>query len=166
MLIWQPRYTTAFFLRPNHVALLRRTGRWPRAVSEPIAEEPGKSWGAVDAALRSGKRGLPDGGSLHRLLGQHGFAQADKRLDVEGPTTMPRKQSLARQRVEKLYEAYLARGQLDPPIDAMCAALAGQVPRHEIESQLYFVRRDKAEEDTPVGMKIRKRMPRWYGLDS
>ncbi|MDB5307939.1 MAG: hypothetical protein JWO38_2141 [Gemmataceae bacterium] len=45
-----------------------RTGRWPTAASGPIPEAPGERWAAVDAALRSGTRGLPGGDSLARLL--------------------------------------------------------------------------------------------------
>ncbi len=49
-------------------AHLRRTGEWPRHKSGPIAEAPGEKWVNVDAALRSGVRGLPGGSSLARLL--------------------------------------------------------------------------------------------------
>jgi hypothetical protein len=49
----------------------RRTGRWPTARSGPIPEAPGETWLAVECALREGRRGLPGGSSLARLLG-HG----------------------------------------------------------------------------------------------
>jgi hypothetical protein len=42
----------------------RRAGSWPTCKSGPIAEAPGETWSAVDAALRSGTRGLPGGSSL------------------------------------------------------------------------------------------------------
>jgi hypothetical protein len=45
-----------------------RTGRWPRATSGPVAEAPGLTWRAVNAALFAGLRGLPGGSSLARLL--------------------------------------------------------------------------------------------------
>jgi hypothetical protein len=45
-----------------------RTGDWPTASSGPVHESPDDTWRAVHAALRSGCRGLPRGGSLARLL--------------------------------------------------------------------------------------------------
>jgi hypothetical protein len=51
----------------------RRTGRWPIARSEPVADAPGEKWDCINSALRSGGRGLlPGGTTLHRLLVQHG----------------------------------------------------------------------------------------------
>ena len=47
---------------------MRRTGHWPTAESGPIAEAPGESWYMVDRALRYGRRVLPKGRSLCRLL--------------------------------------------------------------------------------------------------
>lgn len=49
----------------------RRTGSWPSQISGTIAGAPGETWGAVDAALRHGRRGLPGGSSLSLLLAQH-----------------------------------------------------------------------------------------------
>lgn len=46
-----------------------RTGRWPTVHTGPIHAAPGETWKAVDWALHSGSRGLPDGGSLAILLG-------------------------------------------------------------------------------------------------
>jgi hypothetical protein len=48
-----------------------RTGRWPHAMSGPVAEAPGESWRAVNLALWQGHRGLPGGTSLSRLLDEH-----------------------------------------------------------------------------------------------
>jgi hypothetical protein len=45
-----------------------RTGTWPRPTSGAVAEAPGETWGAVEAALHRGGRGLPEGSSLARLL--------------------------------------------------------------------------------------------------
>jgi hypothetical protein len=45
-----------------------RTGRWPHAMSGPVAEAPGESWRAVNLALWQGHRSLPGGTSLSRLL--------------------------------------------------------------------------------------------------
>ena len=48
----------------------RRTGRWPNARSGPIPEAPGETWNAINAALSLGKRGLPGGSSVRRLLAE------------------------------------------------------------------------------------------------
>src|SRR4051794_31156334 len=45
----------------------RRTGRWPRTKSGEIPESPGRTWDAVELALRRGRCGNP-GDSLPRLL--------------------------------------------------------------------------------------------------
>jgi len=45
-----------------------RTGRWPNCESGAIAEAPDDNWNSVDRALRKGKRSLPGGSSLARLL--------------------------------------------------------------------------------------------------
>jgi pyrroloquinoline quinone (PQQ) biosynthesis protein C len=47
----------------------QRTGCWPTAKAGAIADAPGETWLAVDMALRHGRRGLPGGLSLARLLG-------------------------------------------------------------------------------------------------
>lgn len=46
----------------------QRTGEWPKESSGPIQEAEGETWLAVDMSLRKGKRGLPAGSSLPRLL--------------------------------------------------------------------------------------------------
>lgn len=51
-------------------AHFQRTGRWPKQNSGAIPEAPGENWQAVDVALNHGKRGLPGGSSLPRLLAQ------------------------------------------------------------------------------------------------
>jgi hypothetical protein len=48
-----------------------RTGEWPRSDSGFIREAPREKWENVNAALRLGLRGLPEGGSLARLLAHH-----------------------------------------------------------------------------------------------
>ncbi len=45
-----------------------RRGRWPTARSGPIPEAPGENWASVGNALRTGRRGLPGGSSIPRLL--------------------------------------------------------------------------------------------------
>ncbi|MBI3409196.1 MAG: hypothetical protein HY040_12685 [Planctomycetes bacterium] len=44
------------------------TGRWPKYLSGPVAENERTTWACVEQALRSGQRGLPGGSSLARLL--------------------------------------------------------------------------------------------------
>jgi hypothetical protein len=53
-------------------AHFQRAGTWPGARSGVIAEAPRENWRNVDKALRLGRRGLPAGGSLVKLLKQHG----------------------------------------------------------------------------------------------
>jgi hypothetical protein len=48
-----------------------RTGKWPNHKSGPVADTPGETWAGVEGALRYGRRGLPGGTSLHRLLLEH-----------------------------------------------------------------------------------------------
>jgi hypothetical protein len=45
-----------------------RTGTWPAVRSGPVEGEPGLTWRAVAAALSRGRRGLPGGDTLARLL--------------------------------------------------------------------------------------------------
>ncbi len=55
----------------------RQTGRWPNAASGSVQGVPGESWGAINQALLWGRRGLPGGSSLSRLLrARHGLRQA------------------------------------------------------------------------------------------
>jgi hypothetical protein len=46
----------------------KRTGRWPVKRSGAVREAPHENWGAIDVALREGRRGLPAGLSLARRL--------------------------------------------------------------------------------------------------
>jgi hypothetical protein len=64
----------------------RRTGRWPSSESGPVANVPGETWKAVDAALRAGVRGFPGGSSLAQLLDRRRGVrnkQALRRLTVK-----------------------------------------------------------------------------------
>jgi hypothetical protein len=45
-----------------------RTGRWPSRSSGPVQGVPGENWYALNQALADGRRGLPGGSSLSRLL--------------------------------------------------------------------------------------------------
>lgn len=46
----------------------RRTGKFPTAISGPVLDSPGDTWMAVQVALHLGRRGLPGGSSLARLI--------------------------------------------------------------------------------------------------
>jgi hypothetical protein len=46
----------------------RRTGAWPRVKSGPVRGAPGETWNGIDRSLTRGRRGLPGGSSLYRLL--------------------------------------------------------------------------------------------------
>jgi hypothetical protein len=45
-----------------------RTGEWPNVNSGPVLGAPGERWDLIDDALRVGRRGLPGGSSLLKLL--------------------------------------------------------------------------------------------------
>jgi hypothetical protein len=47
-----------------------RWGEWPTSASGLVPEAPGETWGAVQAALSNGIRGLPGGSSLPQLLAE------------------------------------------------------------------------------------------------
>jgi hypothetical protein len=46
-------------------------GRWPTVKSGPVSAAPGTTWNAVEMALQKGRRGLPGGSTLARLLAEH-----------------------------------------------------------------------------------------------
>lgn len=46
----------------------RRIGQWPVHATGPVHGVPGEHWAALDDALRHGRRGLPGGLSLPKLL--------------------------------------------------------------------------------------------------
>jgi hypothetical protein len=47
----------------------RRTGAWPSYDSGPVEDAGGETWGGINMALYKGRRGLPGGSSLAKLLG-------------------------------------------------------------------------------------------------
>ncbi len=47
------------------------TGRWPSAISDPVAKGSEETWSLVNMALHKGHRGLPGHSSLARLLAKH-----------------------------------------------------------------------------------------------
>jgi hypothetical protein len=56
-----------------------RHGRWPQVRSGLIDGVPGQTWVGVDVALTQGRRGLPGGSSLARLLREHGRRDRERR---------------------------------------------------------------------------------------
>jgi hypothetical protein len=62
-----PRLSFAAILRWAD-AYFARHGKRPTRDSGPIREAPGETWMAVHKALQSGRRGLPGGSSLAKLL--------------------------------------------------------------------------------------------------
>jgi hypothetical protein len=63
-----------------------RTGRWPGQAAGPVAAAPGEKWANIEQALWAGRRGLPGGDSLARLLARERGARNPRsrpRLTVE-----------------------------------------------------------------------------------
>jgi hypothetical protein len=63
----KPRLTVEQILAWTDAHHARR-GRWPSACSGPVACTTGETWAGVNTALARGRRGLPGGDSLSRLL--------------------------------------------------------------------------------------------------
>jgi hypothetical protein len=57
-----------------------RTGEWPSHAPIPVEDAPGESWAGLDTALRNGRRGLPGGSSLARLLAEERGVRNPKEL--------------------------------------------------------------------------------------
>ncbi len=57
-----------------------REGRWPGCGSGEIPEATGETWVHVDAALRQGRRDLPGGSSLARLLAERKGKRSSSRV--------------------------------------------------------------------------------------
>ena len=72
-----------------------RTGAWPSNRSGPIADTPGETWCGVDAALHMGRRRLPGGTTLKRLLAQ--------KRGVRNPYQLP---ALTRQQILEWADAF------------------------------------------------------------
>ncbi len=74
-----PRLTTKQILTWADV-YHERTGEWPNRHSGVVADAPGETWKGIAAALALGRRGLPGGSSLARLLAEHREVRNPKRL--------------------------------------------------------------------------------------
>lgn len=90
-------------LRPKRIlawadAHHQRTGKWPLDRSGSIPESPGETWSAVSTALRTGRRGLPRGSSLARLLAAN--------RGVRNPLAPP---PLSREQIVRWAEAHYKR---------------------------------------------------------
>ncbi|MCX6975502.1 MAG: helicase-related protein, partial [Verrucomicrobia bacterium] len=59
-----------------------RTGEWPRKKSGEIVDVPGETWSGIHSALCNGRRGLPSGSSLAKLL--------EVKRGVRNPKNLPR----------------------------------------------------------------------------
>jgi hypothetical protein len=57
-----------------------RTGEWPTSACEAVLDASGETWHAIDKALRMGRRSLPGGSSLARLLLEHRGVRNRKNL--------------------------------------------------------------------------------------
>ncbi|MBX6313461.1 MAG: hypothetical protein IRY99_11175, partial [Isosphaeraceae bacterium] len=68
------------------------TGHWPTRASGPVRGVPGEKWVNLDAALRVGRRGLPSGTSLARLLAEHRGAPRGPASRSEGYSSLPSQQ--------------------------------------------------------------------------
>jgi len=67
----------------------QQNGKWPTEDSGLIPDSGGETWRAVDCALRSGKRGLPGGTSLPRLLaGARGVRNKTSLPELDVPTIL------------------------------------------------------------------------------
>jgi hypothetical protein len=58
----------------------QRTGEWPKVKAEAIYGTPGETWSAINASLETGRRGLPGGSSLAKLLAQHRGVRKPRQL--------------------------------------------------------------------------------------
>lgn len=76
----------------------RRTRRWPKRNSGPIAGAPHETWSNVDRALYLGYRGLPGGSSLARLL--------ERRRGVRNKSDLP---PLSKKRILAWADAHYRR---------------------------------------------------------
>jgi hypothetical protein len=63
ILVWADAHHAAF-------------GRWPSLDSGPVQSAPGENWSAISSALTEGRRGLPGGSTLARLLVENRGRQA------------------------------------------------------------------------------------------
>lgn len=52
--------------------LMPASAKYPLYQDGPVVDAPGESWAGLDSSLRYGKRGLPGGLSLAKLLAQAG----------------------------------------------------------------------------------------------
>jgi len=68
----------------------RRHGTWPMSHSGQVADGDGETWSGINTALQAGRRGLPGGSSLARVLAKHRRVRNPK-----NPPDLTEKQILA-----------------------------------------------------------------------
>jgi hypothetical protein len=61
------------------------TGRWPTYASGPVKGEPGEKWVNLGRAFLLGRRGLPRGTSLARLIAEHRGGSAPPAAATHSP---------------------------------------------------------------------------------
>ena len=76
----------------------RRTGAWPTSASGAIPFALGERWSVIESSLRSGRRGLPGGDTLRRLLARE--------RGVRNPKSPP---SLSVEQILRWADAYRQR---------------------------------------------------------
>jgi hypothetical protein len=75
-----------------------RTGSWPNQCAGAVEGAPGETWGNIEQSLRRGRRGLPGGDSLARLLA--------RRLGVRRQPARARRPELTAEQVLAWAELY------------------------------------------------------------
>ena len=65
-------------------AHFQRTGRWPRRDDGAVLDAKDEKWSLIDEALRMGRRGMPGGSSLLKLLAETFLRDTKFRLTVVG----------------------------------------------------------------------------------
>jgi DNA-binding XRE family transcriptional regulator len=121
-----------------------RTGQWPRHTSGPIPGAPGETWGAVEFALRNGRRNLSGGSSLYKLLKEHrqisGRRPPVRRIQI-------RTNRRGRPKTELVFPAELLdrcrAGEIGPREVARMCKVSLPVARRELQKAGVKIRRGK-----------------------
>ncbi len=92
-----------------------RHGAWPCGRSGPIPEAPGETWGGVATALQQGRRGLPGGSSLARLLARERGADRHAGRQASGMIENGHDAGVHARRSEDGIESKIQDGSLNEP---------------------------------------------------
>lgn len=98
----------------------QRTGQWPTRKSGPVADAPGETWSGVQSALHNGKRGLPGGSTLPKLLARQQGLRNRKQLPPLTEQEILRWADLHRERTGK-YPCYRDGPVADAPGETWAA---------------------------------------------